>query len=1433
MAATVLNPGDIAIVGYITNPDSFSFVPLVDLSAGTEIYFTDKGWTGSSFTTTEGVVKFTVDNNITAGTVINSTEQSSDFTWENSFSGSFDLSGSGDQITVLQSSNSTNSTDPLSSDFTVIYQVDNTDTFEDATDSNTGNVVTGLSKAENTAVLLNNTAKYAAFNFDNTNAPGDIAIGSGTKEELLAAINNPENWTFSQVIEDGTTLPSGSIEVISNAAPIIGDNLLLYSGATGKLPDAADSATNAPWLDYQDSTAFLGGIATPTISQDGVTLTTDDTAYAGYTNHEVVVGLLPPTVDLNPRENFPTLDRDLGYVVSFTSQIISENHLNENRAGFSVIAISEDQKGIELGFWEDRIWAQEDGDTEPTPLNLSGTLFTQAERIDFDTTKVVKYDLAVKGDRYTLFADGENILEGELRNYAAFEPQSVLGITPPDPYEKSSFLFFGDNTPSASAEVKLSDISVTTDSDNPSFFKIDENSVRGTFVGQVIATDPDSNTLSNWQIIDGNLDVDGDGKYAFAINSNTGNITVNDADDLDFETNPSFQLQVSVSDETNTSNPATVTINLNDAAGSQIYGTSENNRLNGSPEDDFLDGKEGNDFIYGKAGNDTLIGGTGNDNLYGGEGDDSIDGGEGTDTLRETADTNFTLRNDTLGGGELESETTGKDTFKNIERVALSGGNSNNTIDASAYSGNTYLYGRAGNDTLTGGSGNDNLYGGEGDDSINGEAGTDTLRETADTNFTLRNDTLGGGELESETTGKDTFKNIERVALSGGNSNNTIDASAYGGNTYLYGRAGNDSLTGGSGNDNLYGGEGNDTINGGDGVDTLRETADTDFTLTINTLSSAATGTDSFSNIERVVLSGGDSNNTIDASAYSGNAYLYGRAGNDSLTGGSGNDNLYGGEGNDTINGGDGVDTLRETADTDFTLTINTLSSAATGTDSFSNIERVVLSGGDSNNTIDASAYSGNAYLYGRTGNDSLTGGSGNDNLYGGEGNDTINGGDGVDTLRETADTDFTLTINTLSSAATGTDSFSNIERAVLSGGDSNNTIDASAYSGNAYLYGRAGNDSLTGGSGNDNLYGGEGNDTINGGDGVDTLRETADTDFTLTINTLSSAATGTDNFSNIERVVLSGGDSNNTIDASAYSGNAYLYGRAGNDSLTGGSGNDNLYGGEGNDTINGGDGVDTLRETADTDFTLTINTLSSAATGTDSFSNIERVVLSGGDSNNTIDASAYSGNAYLYGRAGNDSLTGGSGNDNLYGGEGNDTINGGDGVDTLRETADTDFTLTINTLSSAATGTDSFSNIERVVLSGGDSNNTIDASAYSGNAYLYGRAGNDSLTGGSGNDLIKAGEGDDLINGGAGNDRLYGEAGKDTFVLGSAQGSDIISDFEVGIDMIGLSDNLLFASLTIEANGDDTKIFEDNNVLATLLNVDSNLINATVFINL
>ncbi len=70
-----LNAGDILITGInATNPDQFSFVPLVDLPGNSQIIFTDNGWDGSALATSEGAVIFVVPaSGMIAGTKVSVT----------------------------------------------------------------------------------------------------------------------------------------------------------------------------------------------------------------------------------------------------------------------------------------------------------------------------------------------------------------------------------------------------------------------------------------------------------------------------------------------------------------------------------------------------------------------------------------------------------------------------------------------------------------------------------------------------------------------------------------------------------------------------------------------------------------------------------------------------------------------------------------------------------------------------------------------------------------------------------------------------------------------------------------------------------------------------------------------------------------------------------------------------------------------------------------------------------------------------------------------------------------------------------------------------------------------------------------------------------------------------------------------------------------
>ena len=154
------------------------------------------------------------------------------------------------------------------------------------------------------------------------------------------------------------------------------------------------------------------------------------------------------------RPSFYAELRDVArYHLEFDVQVIDETHSDSDkdgdgrgdRAGFSVIVLNNGRRGIELGFWMDRIWAQEDGAKEPP----YGTLFTQAEGVDFDSASgLTRYTLVVDDERYALTSAGQEVLSGRLRDYTTFEG-------PVNPYRTPSFIFLGDDTGSAQALIRL------------------------------------------------------------------------------------------------------------------------------------------------------------------------------------------------------------------------------------------------------------------------------------------------------------------------------------------------------------------------------------------------------------------------------------------------------------------------------------------------------------------------------------------------------------------------------------------------------------------------------------------------------------------------------------------------------------------------------------------------------------------------------------------------------------------------------------------------------------------------------------------------------------------------------------------------------------------------------------------------------------------
>ncbi|NET61404.1 MAG: calcium-binding protein, partial [Symploca sp. SIO2E6] len=129
-------------------------------------------------------------------------------------------------------------------------------------------------------------------------------------------------------------------------------------------------------------------------------------------------------------------------------------------------------------------------------------------------------------------------------------------------------------------------------------------------------------------------------------------------------------------------------------------------------------------------------------------------------------------------------------------------------------------------------------------------------------------------------------------------------------------------------------------------------------------------------------------------------------------------------------------------------------------------------------------------------------------------------------------------------------------------------------------------------------------------------------------------------------------------------------------------------------------------------------------------------------------------------------------------------------------------------------------------VINGQGGNDQIQG--LSGEDILRGGAGNDTLEGGDGADRLIGNIGDDLLDGGQGSDTLEGGSGSDIFVLTAQSGLDIISDFEITFDLLGLSGELTFNDLLITqgtgAQINDTliKIQDSGELLAILSGVQA-----------
>ena len=242
-------------------------------------------------------------------------------------------------------------------------------------------------------------------------------------------------------------------------------------------------------------------------------------------------------------------------------------------------------------------------------------------------------------------------------------------------------------------------------------------------------------------------------------------------------------------------------------------------------EFNIIYGNSGNEEIISRSSGDMLIEAAGGDDTLGFtdvgyKGNDTLDGGSGKDTVTfANSEQGYTVN---LNGANLSVATNSEDgsrnkSLKNIENVIGS-----NFADELKGDGNANrLEGGGGDDVLEGNNGNDTLSGGEGDDVLDGGSDSDWFIEQGDVSlFELKYD-QPTDKHKLSGLGNDTLINIEKVELSGGASNNTLDASLATANVNLEGLGGDDNLKGGFGDDTLVGGKGTNELWGGEGRDTF------------------------------------------------------------------------------------------------------------------------------------------------------------------------------------------------------------------------------------------------------------------------------------------------------------------------------------------------------------------------------------------------------------------------------------------------------------------------------------------------------------------------------------------------------------------------------------------------------------------------------------
>ena len=770
----------------------------------------------------------------------------------------------------------------------------------------------------------------------------------------------------------------------------------------------------------------------------------------------------------------------------------------------------------------------------------------------------------------------------------------------------------------------------------------------------------------------------------------------------------------------------------------------------------------------------------------------------------------------------------------------------------------SFLQGYGGDDILNGSLGEDSIYGGDGDDYVYGWAADDApnrdqLYGNAGDDVLFAAKPLGGraaadfdgddsvvGNVGNDTVSFAYSRYGVIASLATGTGTNVGDAASDGA-AYTFTNVENltgtdsaDALTGDDNDNILQGNAGNDTLTGGGGSDAASY-ADNTGKVTVNLL--GGTGEEYGDD------GSGDADTIGSTDALSSIENAIGSSFDDSITGDDNDNLLQGNAGNDLLAGGDGDDTVSyadNTGKVTVDLTAGTAaefgpaggSSAdtAVSNDILSEIENIV---GSAHDDIIVGTDGGAENLAGLAGNDSISGLDGDDTLDGGGGNDTLDGGAGTDTatfdgylgsvkvyLGNGAVEQFGAEGSASSDRVVFRGTVANIEAVVGSGYD-----DVLYTSGNGEsLYGGGGDDYLSGGTGANTLDGGDGDDVIRGVDGNDSL-------------------TGDDGDD-----IIHGGDGADTIDGG--DDNDTIYGGLGEDQITGGGGDDYLVAGSDGVLYRVNAGGSTLRAPdASLDWQADTSTdkspyLQTSASIYDTAAPIDYVSANVDDQPIEmfyqerwysghmnwafpVDAAGtYEVRLYLIEgvigdnpnpppptRIFNVAIEGDASGDfvNINPFDQGGQNNGGVGRKpyVLSNTAKvTDGSLTVAFIPQVENP--KINGIEILAL------NQMDTS-------------DNTVSGGDGDDTIVGGNGADTLSGDAGNDSVTGGLGDDTFVLAQDGATDTITDFVIGVDLIGLAAGLTFGDLTLSGSS----INLGNITLATLQGVNAQDLTQNDFVEL